>query len=113
MRSQPVVLYKGTGYTEIFVSEGVELRLTATLADGSVRWQSYEVDADAATTTGDFTGIPQADGSTLYRETVSSAPDPSNTEASQTMLTVPVTIDQESGQILVIYSTRTDEEKPE
>ncbi|MDT0158315.1 PspC domain-containing protein [Microbacterium sp. ARD32] len=115
--SRPVVLRKGSGYTEIYVSDGVELRLTATLGDGTVRWQRNELDAAGkllgdASVDGVFSGSRQADGSTVFRESVSSSLDPRAPDG-QAMLTVPVTIDQESGLILVVYSTRPDQETSE
>lgn len=115
--SNPVVVRKGGGYTEIFVSPGVELRLTATVGDVTVYWQRSDLDAKGEVIShaeGTFTGTPQTGGTVVYHETVASTPDPDRDapapDAEQSTLAVPVTIDQESGQIVVIYSTRADEE---
>lgn len=107
--SHPVVLHKGSGYTEIFVDDGVELRLTATVGDVSVEWNrmEYIAEEDSTSTTGVFAGSPRPDGSTVYRETISSPPYP---DATADITIAPVTIDQESGRIVVVYSSRPEKE---
>ncbi|MFD5226422.1 PspC domain-containing protein [Microbacterium sp. NPDC058342] len=110
-RSHPVVVHKGDGYTEIFVNDGVELELTATVRDATVEWNrmEYGPEGESTTSTGTFAGSPQADGSTVYRETVSSPVDPDHPEAPKDVTVVPVTIDQQSGRIVVVHSARIDE----
>lgn len=112
MRSHPVVLHKGAGYTEIFVNDSVELRLTATVDDATVEWNRMEFSSDGeyGNSTGAFAGSTQADGRTIYRETITSPPNPDDPDAPQKVTVVPVTVDQQSGRIVVVYSSRTDEE---
>jgi len=111
-RSNPVVVHKGSGYTEIYVNEAVELRLTATVDDVVVEWNRMEFTEDGETTssTGTFSGTRQPDGSTVYRETVTSPPNPDVPDAPQDVTVAPVTIDQQSGRIVVVYSSRSEKE---
>lgn len=111
--SSPIVVHKGSGYTEIYVNDGVELRLTATVgADVDVDWNRTEFRSDGETRVSDgaFTGSRQADGSSVYRETVSSPPNPDVPGASDEITVAPVTIEQQSGQIHVVYSDRSEKE---
>lgn len=115
VRSQPVVLHKGVGYTDIYVSPGVELQLTATVGDVAVQWERTDFDAKGNVITveqGAFQGAPGGDGRTRYRESVTSSLDPgwAGPDAPRSVIPVPVTIDQDSGAIFVIYSTHPDEE---
>jgi len=108
----PVVLHKGSGYTEIYVNDGVELQLTATVGDVAVEWSrtEYASGSDTTTKSGRFTGVQQSDGSTLYRETISSPPNPDDPDALPNTTIAPVTIDQQSGRIVVVYSSRSEKE---
>lgn len=111
--SRPVVVHKGGGYTEILVNPGVELQLTATVGEATVQWQRTDFDAKGeflAHDEGTFAGTQRADGTTVYREAVTSPPglDAPEPDAARDTVSVPVTIEQESGQIVVFYSTRTD-----
>ncbi|GAA3940188.1 PspC domain-containing protein [Microbacterium soli] len=108
----PVVLHKGTGYTEIFVDEGVELRLTATVGDATVEWHriEYPQNGDSTSTAGLFTGTRLSDGRTLYSETIASSPNPDDPGAPPSTTIAPVTIDQQSGRIVVVYSTHAEKE---
>lgn len=113
--SRPVVLHKGVGYTDIYVSPGVELQLTATVGDVAVQWERTDFNARGETTTveqGVFQGVPAGDGRTLYRESVTSSLDPdwSGPDAPRDVKSVPVTIEQDSGAIFIIYATHPDEE---
>lgn len=113
--SHPVMLRKGVGYTDVYVSPGVELQLTATVGDVAVQWQRTDVDAKGETVAveqGTFQGAPRGDGRTDYRESVTSSLDPSRStpDAPTDIISVPVKIDQDSGAILVIYSNHPDEE---
>lgn len=115
MNAQPVVLHKGVGYTDIYVNPGVELQLTATVGDVAVQWERTELDASGNVITvdqGTFQGAPRGDGRTLYRESVTSSLDPqwSGPDAPRSVISAPVTIDQDAGAILVVYSTHPDEE---
>ncbi len=112
-RSHPVVLHKGTGYTEVYVSEGVELELTATVGSASVEWNRNETDADGNAVggaSGEFTGSRQVDGTTVYRETVTSPWNPGTPDKTPSVIVVPVTIDQDAGRILVVYTAPADKE---
>ncbi|BDZ40535.1 hypothetical protein [Microbacterium suwonense] len=120
LASPPVTVHKGSGYTEIYVGDGVKLQLTATVRDVRVQWQRIDLSADGdtiGTEDGSYSGSRQADGSTVYRETVTTPLDPNrpadDPDVPQTVVSVPVTIDQDSGQIRVLYLTRPDQEKPE
>src|SRR5690606_31667356 len=111
--SHPIDLHKGTGYTEIYVSEGVELRLSATVGDVRVDWSRMDTDTEGnsvGSTTDVFTGQHRTGERTVYRETVSSPWNPGTPGATQTLTVVPVTIDQETGWIRVVYSAPTDKE---
>ncbi|MGQ7311883.1 PspC domain-containing protein [Microbacterium arabinogalactanolyticum] len=112
-RSHPVILHKGVGYTEIFVAEGVELRLTATVGDVDVYGNRMELDAEGNSVGGGndaFTGTTRADGRTVYRETITSAVNPASPGAPSSITVVPVTIDQEAGDIVITYSALTEKE---
>ncbi len=108
----PVILHKGAGYTEIYVNDGVELRLTATVGDVSVEWirTEYVPGSDTTTKSGRFTGVQQSDGSAVYRETISAPPNPDDSNALPNATIAPVTIDQQSGRIVVVYSTHPEKE---
>jgi len=111
--SRPIVLHKGTGYTEIYVSEGVELQLSATVGDVRVDWSRMDTDAEGnsvGSTTDVFTGQHRTGDRTVYRETVSSPWNPGTPGAPQTLTVVPVTIDQVAGWIRVVYSAPADKE---
>jgi len=111
--SHPVVLHKGTGYTEVYVSEGVELELTATVGSASVEWNRNETDADGNAiggASGEFTGSRQSDGTTVYREKVTSPWNPGTPDKTPSVTVVPVTIDQDAGRILVVYTAPADKE---
>ncbi|MFC7788833.1 PspC domain-containing protein [Microbacterium sp. MAHUQ-60] len=111
--SHPIDLHKGTGYTEIYVSEGVELRLSATVGDVRVDWSRMDTDTEGnsvGSTTDVFTGQHRTGERTVYRETVSSPWNPGTPGATQTLTVVPVTIDQETGWIRVVYSAPADKE---
>jgi hypothetical protein len=114
--SHPVTVHKGSGYTEVYVSEGVELQLTAAVSDDvTVQWSKTEYAAQGDvddSADGSFTGVRLTDGRTLYRETLRSTFDPlaAPDDAARGVITVHVTITQDSGQINVIYSTRPDKE---
>lgn len=112
-RSHPVVLHKGAGYTEIFVGEGVELRLTATVGDVDVYGNRMEMDAEGNSIGGGndaFTGTTRPDGRTVYRETISSPVNPASRDVPSTVTVVPVTIDQEAGDIVITYSALAEKE---
>jgi len=112
-RSHPVILHKGIGYTEIYVSEGVELELTATVGSASVEWNRNETDADGNAVGGaggEFTGSRQVDGTTVYREKVTSPWNPGTPDKTPSVTVVPVTIDQDAGRILVVYTAPADKE---
>lgn len=111
--SHPVVLRKGSGYTEILVGEGVELQLTVTLGDGALAWNRQQFDENGDSTgsmSGAYSGSRQADGSTVYRETITSVTNPATPGSVAGSVVVPVTIDQDAGQVVVIYNALADEE---
>lgn len=114
-RSAPITVHKGDGFTDIQVSPGVELDLTATVRDADVSWTSMLMDDDGSSlagTGGEWTGTAQADGTRVIRQSVASAPDPTATSPAD-VTRVPVTIDQDSGLINITYYVTTDSEGSE
>jgi len=112
--SDPITVHKGDGFTQIDVSPGVELDLTATIDDASVTWIRWSIDEDGAgdpAASGAWTGQSRGDGTSIVRESVISTADPTTESAAITR--VPVTIDQRSGSIQINYYVRADEETSE
>ena len=116
MTSHPVSIRKASGSTYISVSEGVQLELTATMGSGTVWWQELQVQADGNShglVEGRYSGTQRPDGSTVYRETVSPPDTPIDSEKPDSPITVPVTIDQNSGDVFITYAVPAQKESAE
>lgn len=112
--SHPISIRKGSGYTQIWVSEGVQLKLTATVGTAAVRWQKWVVDENGGSShlvEGDFSGTVRDDGRSVYRETVLATDTAIEAGTPTAVTSVPITIDQDAGEIVVVsYVTEEDAE---
>ena len=117
-KSHPIVIRKGTGYTDIQVPPGVELALSATVGDVRVGWLKAAVSSDGGwdiVSHGDWTGTSTGDGKERVIERIRStgpALDPQSTAQYDTadLVTVPLTIDQQSGEIRITYFAPAEKE---
>jgi hypothetical protein len=101
---RPIVVEKGSGRTEIFVDEGVQLQLRGTVGkDVEVSWLRVDPDAGQITDSG-FWPSTERGGRWTVSENISS-------DTSTVTTVQPVTVDQSSGVIVVTVNESVEEDR--
>lgn len=102
LRGEPIVLRKGSGYTEISVNPGVTLELDARLGGGTADFVRVNGKGDVVED-GPIPAASAVGGAHTFHFTITSVdPDPN----AGPLITVPVRIDQNSGDIRVTVQER-------
>ena len=99
--SEPITIEKNLGTTHITVEEGVTLDLTGTFGAVTVEWESRERLHDGGEKVVDFGEWKTPSTPGAFRKKVASAPEPDHPKDASTV--VPVSLTQESGEVLVTY----------